>query len=46
MQYAEHGSLLELIRKENFIPERKSRKIFQQLISAIEYCHSVGVVHR
>jgi testis-specific serine kinase len=46
MQYANNGTLLDMIRRENFISERVARGIFKQLISALAYCHSIGVVHR
>ncbi|KAL1493961.1 hypothetical protein ABEB36_009640 [Hypothenemus hampei] len=46
MEYAENGSLLDIIRKDQSIDEMRSRKWFRQLVSAIEYCHDRGVVHR
>lgn len=46
MQYAENGSLLQLIRKEKFLPEKRAKSYFSQLISAVEYIHKMGVVHR
>ncbi|XP_055388183.1 testis-specific serine/threonine-protein kinase 4-like [Condylostylus longicornis] len=46
MQLAVNGSLLDLIRKEKQLNDNKARKYFQQLINALEYCHSKGVVHR
>ncbi|XP_017784026.1 PREDICTED: testis-specific serine/threonine-protein kinase 3-like isoform X2 [Nicrophorus vespilloides] len=46
MEYAENGSLLDIIRKESFIQEQRARKWFRQLVDAIEYCHERGVVHR
>lgn len=46
MQYAENGSLLELIRKEKQIEELRTKQIYRQLLRAIAYCHSKGIVHR
>uniref|UniRef100_A0A1Q3FI56 Putative catalytic domain of testis-specific serine/threonine kinase 4 n=1 Tax=Culex tarsalis TaxID=7177 RepID=A0A1Q3FI56_CULTA len=46
MQYAENGSLLQLIRKEKFLPEKRAKSYFSQLINAVEYIHKMGVVHR
>lgn len=46
MQYANNGSLLEMIRKRSQIPEEEAKSIYQQLVSAISYCHSKGIVHR
>ncbi|XP_065171466.1 testis-specific serine/threonine-protein kinase 3-like isoform X2 [Atheta coriaria] len=46
MEYADNGSLLDIIRKESYIPEGRARRWFRQLVEAIEYCHDRGVVHR
>lgn len=46
MQFAEKGSLLQLIRKEKYLAEERARSFFSQLINAVEYIHSMGVVHR
>lgn len=46
MEYAENGSLLELIRQEDHLSEEQSRAIYQQLLDAIDYCHQRGIVHR
>ncbi|ENN80185.1 hypothetical protein YQE_03381, partial [Dendroctonus ponderosae] len=46
MEFAENGSLLDIIRKDQHIDEIRSRKWFKQLTYAIEYCHDRGVVHR
>ncbi|KAL1452729.1 hypothetical protein WDU94_006933 [Cyamophila willieti] len=46
MEYAEKGSLLDIIRKEGYIDETRARKWFGQLVDAINYCHERGVVHR
>ncbi|CAH1118515.1 unnamed protein product [Phaedon cochleariae] len=46
MEYAENGSLLDIIRKDQYIDEVRSRKWFRQLLEAVDYCHEKGVVHR
>ncbi|XP_037911508.1 testis-specific serine/threonine-protein kinase 3-like isoform X1 [Hermetia illucens] len=46
MQFAENGSLLDLIRKEGYLDENRARKYFRQLIAVLDYCHNQGVVHR
>lgn len=46
MEYAENGSLLDIIRKESQIDEIRARRWFRQLVDAVEYCHERGVVHR
>ncbi|XP_076755257.1 testis-specific serine/threonine-protein kinase 3 [Xylocopa sonorina] len=46
MEYARNGSLLDMIRRDTFIDEFRSRRWFRQLLEAIDYCHGRGVVHR
>lgn len=46
MQLAENGTLLDYVREKKFLDEGQSRILFRQLISAIQYIHSKGVVHR
>ena len=46
MEYAENGSLLDIIRRDGHIDEARSRRWFRQLLDALDYCHSRGVVHR
>ncbi|XP_073821223.1 testis-specific serine/threonine-protein kinase 1 [Musca autumnalis] len=46
MQLAENGTLLDYVRDKKFLEESQSRNLFKQLISAVEYIHSKGVVHR
>ncbi|CAO2813546.1 unnamed protein product [Amaranthus hypochondriacus] len=45
MEYIKGGELFNKISKGR-LKEEYARKYFQQLISAIDYCHSRGVSHR
>ncbi|XP_016512883.2 CBL-interacting serine/threonine-protein kinase 11 [Nicotiana tabacum] len=46
MEFVKGGELFAKIAKDGKFTEEKSRKLFQQLISAVRYCHSRGVYHR
>jgi serine/threonine protein kinase len=46
MEYIDKGELLDLINSKTRLVEAEARKLFQQLIAAVEHCHSKGVVHR
>ena len=46
MEMAGHGDLLEYIKLRGAIPEDKAKKMFQQLVNAIEYLHSLCIIHR
>jgi serine kinase len=46
MQYAENGSILDLIHNTKYLKEATACKYFKQLISAVEYLHSLGICHR
>ncbi|KAK3230013.1 hypothetical protein Dsin_001894 [Dipteronia sinensis] len=45
MEYAKGGELFMKVAKGR-VKEERARKYFQQLISAIDFCHSRGVYHR
>ncbi|CAL9774593.1 unnamed protein product [Musa acuminata subsp. burmannicoides] len=45
MEYIKGGELFNKVTKGK-VPEDEARKYFQQLISAVDYCHSRGVYHR
>ncbi|XAR68728.1 Non-specific serine/threonine protein kinase [Bertholletia excelsa] len=45
MEFAKGGELFNKLKKGRF-GEDLSRRYFQQLISAVDYCHSHGVYHR
>ncbi|ORC84688.1 putative protein kinase [Trypanosoma theileri] len=46
LELAEGGELFDLIISQRYFKEDVARLYFQQLISAIDYCHSNGVAHR
>ncbi|KAG4975288.1 hypothetical protein AAZX31_11G239300 [Glycine max] len=45
IEYAKGGELFNKIAKGR-LTEDKARKYFQQLVSAVDFCHSRGVYHR
>ncbi|XP_053666040.1 testis-specific serine/threonine-protein kinase 4-like [Anopheles marshallii] len=46
MQYAENGSLLQLVRMKTKLTEARVRRYYRQLIDAIHYMHSRFIAHR
>lgn len=46
MNVAENGDLLEYIRERGPMADDEARRLFKQLITATEYFHGLGVVHR
>ncbi|GLV39820.1 uncharacterized protein CBL_08114 [Carabus blaptoides fortunei] len=46
MEYADNGSLLDIIRRDTYIDEHRAKKWFKQLIEGVDYCHRNKVVHR
>jgi 5'-AMP-activated protein kinase catalytic alpha subunit len=50
MEYVNRGDFLQMLQKlhqeEKQLDEDTARKYFQQLISAMDFCHSRGVYHR
>ena len=46
MDYCQNGELMDYIAKNNKIVEPTAALIFEQIVSAIAYCHSFGVAHR
>ncbi|KAF7071627.1 hypothetical protein CFC21_076897 [Triticum aestivum] len=46
MEYMKGGELFDKVSKAGKLTEDAARKYFQQLISAVDYCHSRGVYHR
>ncbi|MBA0831568.1 hypothetical protein Goarm_016027 [Gossypium armourianum] len=45
-EYAESGDLFDYIVQKRRLKEDEARKLFQQIISGVEYCHRCMVVHR
>uniref|UniRef100_A0ACD5X0T8 Uncharacterized protein n=1 Tax=Avena sativa TaxID=4498 RepID=A0ACD5X0T8_AVESA len=46
MEYAKGGELFDKVAKSGKLTEAAAHRYFQQLISAVDYCHSQGVYHR
>jgi serine/threonine protein kinase len=46
MEYVDGGELFDYIVQRGKLSEPEARYYFQQLISAVSYCHSMHVVHR
>ncbi|XP_066355727.1 CBL-interacting protein kinase 15-like [Miscanthus floridulus] len=46
MEYVKGGELFDKIDKSDKLTEAAAHKYFQQLISAVDHCHSRGVYHR
>ncbi|EGC29439.1 hypothetical protein DICPUDRAFT_58802 [Dictyostelium purpureum] len=46
MEYVTGGELFEYIVKNGKLSEDESRRLFQQMISGVDYCHHHMVVHR
>ncbi|XP_010526242.1 PREDICTED: CBL-interacting serine/threonine-protein kinase 16 [Tarenaya hassleriana] len=46
MEFISGGELFERLDKGGKLPEDLARRYFQQLISAVDFCHSRGVFHR
>lgn len=46
MEHAKGGELFTQISRDGPLTETAARRYFQQLVSAVHYCHSKGVTHR
>lgn len=46
MEYCSNGSLLDFLSAAGNISEKLAREYFKELIAAVGYCHSRGIVHR
>ena len=46
LEYAEHGSLFNLIQKENGFPESKAYEYFIQIVNAVYFLHQNNIIHR
>ncbi|OQV13360.1 Serine/threonine-protein kinase SIK2 [Hypsibius exemplaris] len=45
-EYASNGEMFDYIANYGRIPEAAGRRIFWQILSAVEYCHQRNIVHR
>jgi len=48
MEYCSGGDLFSLVTEspEGRLPEKVARSFAEQMLSALQYCHSIGIVHR
>jgi len=46
MEYAAGGEIMDFIVTHGKLKERDARRIFRQVVEAIDYCHEVHVIHR
>lgn len=46
LEYVTGGELFDKIASKGRLQEAEGRKLFQQLIDGVSYCHNKGVVHR
>ncbi|WOL18391.1 CBL-interacting protein kinase 1-like [Canna indica] len=46
LEYVNGGELFDKIAMKGRLSEREAKKLFQQLIDAVSYCHDMGVYHR
>lgn len=46
MEYAPEGELYDHLADKKITSEEESRVFFKQIVSAVQYCHKLGVVHR
>ncbi|CAB1324172.1 unnamed protein product [Coregonus sp. 'balchen'] len=46
MEYVSGGELFDYICKHGRVEDKEARRLFQQIISGVDYCHRHMVVHR
>jgi serine/threonine-protein kinase SRK2 len=46
IELAEGGELFDIVANQGGVSEPTARKLFQEILLAVEYCHSQGVFHR
>ncbi|XP_047418096.1 sperm motility kinase 2B-like [Sciurus carolinensis] len=45
MEYAGGGHLRYLVSEPGGMPEEEARRLFRQMVQAVQYCHERGIVH-
>ncbi|TPX71481.1 hypothetical protein SpCBS45565_g01165 [Spizellomyces sp. 'palustris'] len=46
MEYVEGGELFDYIVAHKRLKEKIARRLFRQIVSALEYCHQSSIIHR
>jgi pentatricopeptide repeat domain-containing protein 1 len=46
LEFISGGKLFDKIKNDGRMNEDEAQRYFQQLINAVDYCHSRGVYHR
>ncbi|KAJ1550540.1 pre- rRNA processing protein, partial [Cladochytrium tenue] len=46
MEFAGGGDLIEYIASRDYLTEKEARRLFRQIVSAMDHCHLANVVHR
>ncbi|XP_077337422.1 NUAK family SNF1-like kinase 2 isoform X2 [Lithobates pipiens] len=46
MEYASQGDLYDYISERQRLGDQEARRFFRQIVSAVQYCHANGIVHR
>jgi len=46
MEYAKSGDLLEYIRKQDYLEEEVSKRIFRQVLIGLAHIHTRSIIHR
>ncbi|XP_046382501.1 serine/threonine-protein kinase SIK3 homolog isoform X2 [Ischnura elegans] len=45
-EFASNGEIFDYIVEKGRMSEEEARSVFRQIVSAVNYCHSMNVVHR
>ncbi|KAG8222366.1 hypothetical protein J437_LFUL002985 [Ladona fulva] len=45
-EYASNGEIFDYIVEKGRMSEDEARRVFRQIVSAVNYCHTMNVVHR
>nr|CAB3264473.1 NUAK family SNF1-like kinase 1 [Phallusia mammillata] len=46
MEYASGGELYNYLERKRGICDKEAKYFFKQIVSAVQYCHKIGIVHR